>query len=124
MKRSLCFALLSVTLFSCAPQATTSFPTVTVAELETAVSGGASLLDVRTPAEFAEGHIASAINLPLDSVAARAGEVPAGRPVYVICRSGKRSAEASALLKQAGKDVRNVGGGMNEWIAAGFPVAR
>lgn len=55
---------------------------------------------------------------------ARAGEVPADRPVYVICRSGSRSAQASAIPKKAGKDVINVGGGMNNWIAAGYPVTK
>lgn len=117
--------LLTATLLAaCAPQATTGYTTVTVQELKTAYDAGAYVLDVRTPAEFAEGHIARAVNLPLDTVEARAGEVPAGRPVYVICRSGSRSAQASDILKKAGKEVINVGGGMNDWIAAGYPVTR
>ena len=111
-------------LVACAPNASSGFPTVTVDELKVAVDGGAYLLDVRTPAEFAEGHVASAVNLPLDEVEARADEVPADRPVYVICRSGNRSAQASTILKKANKDVRNVGGGMNDWSAAGHPVTR
>lgn len=108
---------------SCAPRVT-SFPTVSVSALNSAVRSGAYVLDVRTPAEYAEGHIAGALNLPLDTLHARAAEVPADRPVYVICRSGARSAQASALLKEAGRDPRNVGGGMNDWVAAGFPVRR
>ena len=124
MMRTHTLALLALSLFSCAPQATASYPTITVAELKPAVDGGGYVLDVRTPAEYAEGHIAGAVNLPLDTVEARAAEVPGNRPVYVICRSGKRSAQASAILKKAGRDVRNVGGGMNDWIAAGYPVTR
>ncbi|QLG13204.1 rhodanese-like domain-containing protein (plasmid) [Deinococcus sp. D7000] len=109
-------------LVACAPHAS-SFSTVTVHDLKPAVNGGAYLLDVRTPAEFAEGHIASAVNLPLDQVEARADEVPGDRPVYVICRSGNRSAQASVILKKVDRDVRNVGGGMNDWAAAGYPVS-
>ncbi|WP_348523332.1 rhodanese-like domain-containing protein, partial [Deinococcus arenicola] len=40
------------------------------------------------------------------------------------CRSGNRSAQASAILSKVGRDVRNVGGGMNDWITAGYPVTR
>lgn len=109
---------------SCAPKQTGTYPTVSVQDLKTAVDSGASVLDVRTPQEFAEGHIASAVNLPLDEVAARASEVPGDKLVYVICRSGNRSAQASELLKKAGKDVKNVSGGMNDWMAAGYPVTQ
>ncbi|RJF71892.1 rhodanese-like domain-containing protein [Deinococcus cavernae] len=111
-------------LMSCAPKQTGTYPTVSVQDLKTAVDSGASVLDVRTQQEFAEGHIASAVNLPLDEVAARASKVPGDKPVYVICRSGNRSAQASELLKKAGKDVKNVGGGMNDWVAAGYPVTQ
>ncbi|WP_135229189.1 rhodanese-like domain-containing protein [Deinococcus fonticola] len=111
-------------LMSCAPKQTGTYPTVSVQDLKTAVDSGASVLDVRTPQEFAEGHIASAVNLPLDEVAARASEVPGDKLVYVICRSGNRSAQASELLKKAGKDVKNVSGGMNDWMAAGYPVTQ
>ncbi|WP_188904845.1 rhodanese-like domain-containing protein [Deinococcus aerophilus] len=124
MKRILMPLAAALTLTACTTQASDGFPTISVDQLKTAVDGGAYLLDVRTPAEFAEGHIASAINLPLDEVEARTGEVPTGRPVYVICRSGNRSAQASAVLSKAGRDVINVGGGMNDWIAAGYPVTR
>lgn len=109
---------------SCAPKQSGTYPTVSVQDLKTAVDSGAYVLDVRTPQEFAEGHIASAVNLPLDAVEARASEVPGDRPVYVICRSGNRSAQASDILKKAGKDVKNVGGGMNDWASAGYPVTQ
>lgn len=52
-------------------------------------------------------------------------EVPKDRPVYVICRSGNRSAQASAQLVKAGyRQVFNVDGGMNAWTTAGYPVKR
>lgn len=123
MKRMMLPAL-ALLLAACAPKAAGEYPTVTVQDFKTAADAGAYVLDVRTPQEFAEGHVASAINLPLDQVEARAGEVPGDKPIYVICRSGNRSAQASAILKKAGKDVKNVGGGMNDWVAAGYPVSK
>ena len=123
MKRSLTLLLIPL-LMSCAPNNDGTYPTVSVQDLKTAVDSGAYVLDVRTPEEFAGGHIASAINLPLDQVEARSSEVPSDKPVYVICRSGNRSKQASDILKKAGKDVKNVGGGMNDWAAAGYPVTQ
>ena len=116
--------LAGLLLMSCAPKNNGTYPTVSVQDLKTAVDSGAYVLDVRTPQEFAEGHIASAVNLPLDQAETRASEVPGDRPVYVICRSGNRSAQASEILKKAGKDVKNVGGGMNDWASAGYPVTQ
>lgn len=124
MNKTLPIAALALLFASCAPKDGGSYPTVSVQDLKTAVDGGAYVLDVRTTGEYAEGHIAGSTLLPLDQVEARAAEVPGDKPVYVICRSGNRSQEASAILKKAGKDVKNVGGGMNDWIAAGYPVAR
>ena len=116
--------LVGLALLSCAPKAGGTYPTVSVQDLKSAVDSGAYVLDVRTPQEFAEGHIASAVNLPLDQVQGRASEVPGDRPVYVICRSGSRSAQASQILHKAGKDIRNVSRGMNDWASAGYPLAR
>lgn len=116
--------LAALTLMSCASQGGSTYPTVSVQELKTAVDSGAYVLDVRTPQEFAEGHIVSASNLPLGELEARSGEVPDDKPVYVICRSGNRSQHASEILSKAGKDVKNVGGGMNDWVSAGYPITR
>jgi phage shock protein E len=67
------------------------------------VSAGAALIDVRTPAEFAGGHIEGAVNIPVDQLARRSGEIGAkDRPVVVYCRSGSRSAAAAATLRQLG----------------------
>jgi phage shock protein E len=85
-------------------------------EARALVERGALLVDVRTPDEFAAGHIAGARNIPLDQVSARASTLtPADAPVIVYCRSGARSALAKRLLKSAGRpDVRNLGA-MNRW---------
>ena len=79
------------------------------------VEQGALLLDVRTPAEFSEGHGSRALTIPVQELAARLGEVgPTTRPVVVYCRSGGRSASATALLRQAGYKVKDIGP-MSAW---------
>jgi sulfur-carrier protein adenylyltransferase/sulfurtransferase len=74
------------------------------------------LLDVRTVAEYSEGHIPGAKNMPLSEVRERLGEVPTDAPVYVICQSGVRSAAAVEQLKDHLPQGRfiNVMGGMNQ----------
>lgn len=74
------------------------------------VEQGALLLDVRTPAEFSEGHVPHATNIPVQELGARLGEVgPKTRPVVVYCRSGGRSSSAAQLLKREGYAVRDIG---------------
>lgn len=78
------------------------------------VAEGAALLDVRTPIEFAGGHIDGAINIPVGELAQRMGEVPEG-PVVVYCRSGARSARAAGSLVQSGREAVYDLGGMGAW---------
>lgn len=67
------------------------------------VAEGATVLDVRTPAEFEGGHIPGARLLPFDQVAARAAEVgPREKPVVLYCRTGRRTAFAAAALRSLG----------------------
>jgi phage shock protein E len=71
-----------------------------------AMAAGATLIDVRTPAEFAEGHLQGAVNIPVDALQGRISEVGAkAKPVVVYCRSGKRSARAKGMLKDAGYET-------------------
>jgi rhodanese-related sulfurtransferase len=79
----------------------------------------AAIVDVREDDEWAAGHIAEAQHLPLGEVAARVTELPLTQPLYVICRSGKRSAQAVAWLNQQGHAATNIVGGMQAWSAAG-----
>ena len=97
-------------------------PEIDVQELARRHEGGAYVLDVRQPDEYAEGHVPGAHLLPLDQLGDRAGEVPADQPVLVVCRSGGRSATATRALNAAGWDATNVAGGTLAWIEAGFPV--
>jgi len=81
------------------------------------------LLDVRTQEEYAEGHIAGAILIPVQVLAERLSEVPHDKQVYVYCHSGARSARASTLLARKGyTNIENMMGGIVAWKAAGYPV--
>ena len=70
------------------------------------------LLDVRHPAELAIEHVPGAVNIPLDQLRARLGELPREREIFVICRSGQRAYYATRILLQNGFKVRTVAGGM------------
>lgn len=80
------------------------------AELRALKARGACIVDVRTPAEFAGGHIPGALNIPVQELSARQGELPQGVPLLLCCASGSRSAMGVSLLKRAGfQDVHNAG---------------
>ena len=86
------------------------------------VPDGAWLLDVREDDEWAAGHAPGARHIALGELSARAAEVPQDQAVYVICRSGVRSARAAQALAAAGWEAINVAGGMQDWAAAGRPM--
>jgi len=80
------------------------------------VQAGARLVDVRTPSEFAAGHIPGAINIPLQQLDSRLTELqPRETPVVVYCRSGSRSGRASRVLKSAGFAAVQDLGSMSRW---------
>ena len=87
------------------------------------VPDGAWLLDVREDEEWAAGYAPGARHIPLGKLGARAGEIPRNAVVYVICRSGVRSDRAAQALADAGWEAVNVAGGMQDWAAAGRPMA-
>jgi rhodanese-related sulfurtransferase len=93
----------------------------TLDELETACAAGDAVLDVRESDEYAEGHVPSARLMPPGIVPVRAHELPSGTPVYVVCASGGRSAQAAQILQRAGVDARSVAGGTNAWIRSAAP---
>jgi rhodanese-related sulfurtransferase len=97
--------------------------TVASAEVTAAsVPDGAWLLDVREDDEWAAGHAPGATHIPLGDLGTRATEVPRDTTIYVICRSGGRSARATLALVGSGWDAVNVAGGMQDWAAAGRPM--
>lgn len=98
-----------------------------VRQAQEMVARGALLLDVREPAEYAAVHAANAKLIPLGEVGARLKEIEAykDKPVAVICRSGRRSAQAVEILKGAGfTQVVNVQGGTTAWVQAGLEIVK
>lgn len=86
------------------------------------VPENAYLLDVRENDEWDAGHAPGAVHIPLGTLGDRAAEVPQDQKVYVVCRSGGRSAQAAMALNQAGWDAVNVAGGMQDWAASQRPM--
>ncbi len=80
------------------------------------------LIDVRTPEEFATGHIPGAVNINLKNLGRNMDRLPRDRPIVLYCRSGARSANAASMLRQAGfTDIYDLGG-IISWAASGYPV--
>jgi rhodanese-related sulfurtransferase len=90
--------------------------------LSTDLPAGAFLLDVREDDEWVAGHAPGAVHVRLRDLSARFGELPDDREVYVICRSGNRSAYAAQALAGAGLNAINVADGMTGWAVAGRPM--
>ena len=83
---------------------------------------GRQVVDVRTTEEFAKGHLAGAIHIPVDELRGRVRELDGARPTAVICQSGLRGHVATRILKQSGfADVRNVKGGWELARRQGVP---
>ncbi len=81
------------------------------------------VVDVRTAAEFATGHIPGAVNLPFDEVADRIDEIDAPHGVALYCMQGPRARKGEASLIAVGRQqVFHLEGGLAAWIAAGYPV--
>ena len=82
------------------------------------------VLDVRSPEEFASGHVPGARNVEYDQVAAQLSELGAPREVVVYCERGPRAAKAATVLAAAGFDVRHLTGDMSGWREQGLPTER
>jgi rhodanese-related sulfurtransferase len=83
---------------------------------------GATVVDVREPAEYAAGHVPGAVLMPMGQLATRMAELDRGTPVYVICASGNRSLAMTDVLRHAGYDATSVAGGTTGWVRSGRPV--
>ena len=79
--------------------------------------GSVTLLDTRTVGEYSRGHIEGFVNIPVDELRERIGEIEAGKPVYVICQSGLRSYIATRILEGAGFEAWNFAGGFRFYDA-------
>jgi rhodanese-related sulfurtransferase len=84
---------------------------------------GDTIIDVRTPAEYANGHIAGALNVPIELLAKLASGLPDGA-IITACSMGGRGGRAADLLDAAGRTAFTIDGGTKAWQAAGFPIRR
>ncbi|WP_295409204.1 rhd_2599 family sulfurtransferase [uncultured Thiocystis sp.] len=81
------------------------------------------LVDIRTPAEIAQGAIPDALLMPMHLIPLRLSELPKEREIVVYCRSGARSYQACAYLMQQGYErTLNLRGGIIAWARHGFPI--
>ena len=125
MLMGICFLLAS--LFSC-QQSKRDFKTVPVKEFASLIEDASvQRLDVRTMAEYSEGHIPGTININVldDSFAVMADStLQKDKPVALYCRSGKRSKKAAAILSEKGYKVYELDKGFNAWQEAGEKVEK
>ncbi len=85
--------------------------------------GSVTLLDTRTPGEYARGHVDGFINIPVDDLRANIGQLDVTKPVYVICQSGLRSYIATRILAGNGFDACNFAGGYRYYAAVKQDIA-
>jgi adenylyltransferase/sulfurtransferase len=107
-----------------APAATPpTVPEIDADEARRLVEGGAQLIDVREPWEWAISHIPGAVLIPMGDIPARTSEIDPNRPVVVHCAVGARSAKVVETLLRAGYTrVFNLAGGILEWANRQFPT--
>jgi rhodanese-related sulfurtransferase len=83
------------------------------------------IVDVRTVAEFDDGHIDEAINIPVDEIVDRLDELDKDDELLVYCRTGNRSGRAVGILKDAGYTrIYHMHEGISVWIQQGYPVVQ
>jgi len=124
MKKILIPILLALLLTACGRGSDdTSLPsTINADEAYQMYQDGVFFLDVRTPEEWNEFHAPNSTLIPLDQLQNRLDEVPNDQPIVVVCRSGNRSQQGRDILLEAGfSQVTSMSGGLNEWVASGYP---
>jgi rhodanese-related sulfurtransferase len=103
-------------------------PEIEAAELHSELDRDPSpqVIDVRTPGEFAAGHIRGAISVPITELKAKlsALEIDPDRPVFAICATSHRSIPAVRLLRRSGFEAKQLKGGMITWHRAHLPVVK
>jgi rhodanese-related sulfurtransferase len=109
MRNLFIFALPFLFFVGCNAQTQTKTSSQSIEEI--ALSDSTVIVDVRTPGEFADGHIEKAINIPVDLLAGEMEQLKSYQTIITVCRSGSRSARAKTILENAGfTNVRNGGG--------------
>lgn len=122
----LCFLILAIASGCTQGQTKNSLPPKAFAEKITK-SGDGTVLDVRTPEEYAEGHLANAKNFDWngDHFEHQIMALDKSKPVFVYCLKGGRSASAASKMRSLGfKDVYELDGGIAKWQEAKLPVVK
>ncbi len=97
---------------------------VDIDQAAAAAERNATVLDVREPDEYAEGHIPGAVNIPMGQLTRRLSEIDRDRPVLLVCASGNRSGVMTEVLRAAGFEASNVAGGTSAWSRSGRPTEK
>jgi rhodanese-related sulfurtransferase len=124
MKKKIAIILSSVLALSACSSASATDLSAQEFQAKTQESGVVTL-DVRTPGEFMEGHLVNSINIDVEnpSFSAEIEKLDKEATYAVYCRSGRRSANAIATMKEAGfTNLFNLNAGVQEWAAAGLPL--
>lgn len=98
-----------------------------ITDVQDALAAGGMVVDVRSAAEYAGGHVPGAVNVPLPELGAQAARLAAqagGGRVLVVCQSGRRSVMGARALVKAGATAVSVSGGTAAWQVAGLPVVK
>ncbi len=126
LRRSRTSALIVALLALSAPAAADELaPTIAPGELHERQQKGTAplVIDVRTPAEYAMGHVPGAVNIPHTELSARLGEVESESGVALYCLMGPRARLGEKTLREAGvRDILHLDGGLSAWREAGLPV--
>lgn len=117
--------ILFFSLFSCNGQTATAIKSIEpkVFSEKITTTPNAQIIDVRTPKEFAAGHLDNAVNIDWlgDNFEATIKKLNPSKPIFVYCKSGNRSAQAAAKIEELGfKTIYNLQGGILKWDAEGF----
>ena len=123
--RSIFFLLISFVILSCNGQAAKNIKTIESKDFAETMNTtqNPQILDVRTPEEFTQGHIDNAANVNWlgDRFVADAEKFDKTKPVFVYCKSGRRSKKATEKLQELGfKNIYELEGGFMKWSAAGL----
>jgi rhodanese-related sulfurtransferase len=92
-------------------------------DLNAMIGNGAMVVDVRQREEYAAGHIANSLSIPLDELDARLSTLPSDRTIITVCQTGVRSMQALYILQEAGfPQIASLQGGIDAWVSAGYPL--
>lgn len=123
------FLLLTISIYGCHPGENKSFEALTIHKFETGISQSSdkTILDVRTPQEFRQGHLKNVTHIDIYDPAfeQKIKALDKSKPIYVYCASGIRSEKASEVLAENGfREIYHMEGGLNDWINANKPVEK